>query len=156
MTETPSTEVHWANGGDALLSEDAVCRAVELAAAQGGRAGLALSVVFVDDEHLTQLHAEHLDDRTETDVITFDLGDDGAGPAGELYVSVDRARRVAERRGVEVERELTLYVVHGTLHLVGFDDHEDAERARMRAAEALVLDALGFPPDTSAHEFGVD
>ena len=87
-----------------------------------------------------------------TDVMSFDLGDDENGPAGELYVSVDRARAVAAERGVSLERELTLYVVHGALHLCGFDDHEESERERMRGAEREVMERLGFPPDDLPHE----
>ena len=98
------------------------------------------------------MHAEHLDDPTPTDVITFDLGEEGGGPVGELYVSVDRAREVAGRRGVSVARELTLYVVHGALHLCGYDDHEEADRSRMREAEGVVLRELGFEDDPGAHD----
>jgi len=59
-------------------------------------------------------------------------------------VSVDRAREVAEERGLTWEREVVLYVVHGTLHLCGFDDHEDEDREAMRGAEAAVLARLGL------------
>ena len=76
-------------------------------------------------------------------MISFDLGEDGDGLAAEIYVSVDRARAVARDRGERVERELALYLVHGALHLCGFDDRSAKDRARMRAAESLVLEALG-------------
>jgi probable rRNA maturation factor len=79
-------------------------------------------------------------------VIAFDLGA-GPGPGGEVYVSVERAREVAARRGVPPGRELALYVVHGALHLCGFDDRRSTERAAMRAAEAAVLSALGYPEE---------
>ena len=52
--------------------------------------------------------------------------------------------------------ELVLYVVHGVLHLCGFDDHDPADRARMRDAEARVLEHLGFERDVLEHEFGTE
>jgi probable rRNA maturation factor len=116
--------------------------AAEAALAHGGRPGLALSVVFVDDAEITRLHGDWFDDPTPTDVISFDLGEDEPGPAGELYVSVERARDEARARDLPLERELALYVVHGALHLCGFDDREEGDRRRMRAAEARVLARL--------------
>jgi probable rRNA maturation factor len=74
-------------------------------------------------------------------VISFDLGDE-PGPAGELYVSLECALRVAQARGLDQAGEVLLYVVHGALHLCGFDDHDPRDRARMRKAEARVLARL--------------
>ncbi|MBI1381441.1 MAG: rRNA maturation RNase YbeY [Planctomycetaceae bacterium] len=125
---------------------------------EGGRAGVELSVVLVDDATLAELHGQQLGDPTPTDVMSFDLeGDEGTeaqsvGPVGEVYVSVDRAQAVASERGVRFARELALYLVHGTLHLCGHDDHEPDDRARMRAAETRVLTRLGFEADTAPHD----
>jgi probable rRNA maturation factor len=138
-----------AKGGlDAAKVEEAARAALE----EGGRAGAALSVVLVDDPTLARLHAEHLGDPSVTDVMSFDLGEDGGGPVGEVVVSVDRARDVAARRGVSFARELALYVVHGVLHLCGHDDGDDDERSAMRAAERRVLDRLGYEADDAPHE----
>ena len=150
------TDVSWADADHRPLSDEDVRRAVEVALAHGGRAGADLAVSFVADEYLTALHARHLSDGAPTDVITFDLGEDGVGPAGELYVSVERAERVARRRGVPVERELTLYVVHGVLHLCGFEDRTPDQTSLMRAAEREVLEHLGFEADELPHEDGID
>lgn len=132
--------------GRRLLAAPEVRRIVDAALAFGGRAGLAVAVIFVDDAFLCALHERFLGDPSATDVITFDLGesDTDDGVACEIYVSVDCARRVAQRRGEPVERELALYLAHGALHLCGFDDHERGDRRRMRAAEAHVLRALGY------------
>ena len=125
------------------LSDGEVVRAAEAALRHGGEAGRTVSVALVDDATLADLHARFLDDPSPTDVMSFELGDDDDGAWGEVVVSVDCARRVARERDVSVASELTLYVVHGTLHLCGFDDTTDAERAEMRAAEAAVLATLG-------------
>ena len=113
-------------------------------------------MVFVSAAELAEMHGTFLDDPTETDVITFDLRDpdlvDAPGPDGELYVSLERARSEARLRGVQLERELLLYVVHGALHLCGLDDHDEADRSSMRAAEGRIMGRLGFAPDGGAHE----
>lgn len=139
------------------LDDDAVRAAVCAALEHGGEAGRTVDVVLVDDPTLTELHGRFLNDPTPTDVIAFELGsaeadDDDGDPWGEVYVSVDRARDVAARRGVAADRELALYCVHGTLHLVGFDDLDPDERLRMRAAELVVMRALGYADDSAPHE----
>jgi probable rRNA maturation factor len=136
------------------LEATEVARAVEAALEHGGRPGLAVGVVLADDELMVRLHAEHLDDPSTTDVITFDLGEDDLAPgelAAELYVGVEEAQRVASERGVRWQRELALYVVHGVLHLCGFDDHDEADSAAMRVAERAVMDALGYETDDAPH-----
>jgi probable rRNA maturation factor len=150
------TEVAWCIEGERPLADGAVERAVRAALRHGERALVELSVVFVTDPVLAEMHAKHLGDSSETDVISFDLGEDTVGPAGELYISVDRARAVAGLRGSSLERELLLYVVHGALHLCGYDDHEDDERERMRTAERHVMGELGFPPDGLPHDIDHD
>ena len=148
-------EIAWCIEAPELLSDAHVERAVRAAMEQGGRTDVGLSVVFVDDPTLAQMHGEHLGDPSLTDVISFDLGT-GGGVVGELYVSVDRARRLARLRSVPLERELTLYVVHGSLHLAGFDDIEESDRTKMRAAEAKVMTRLGFEADGLDHSLGTD
>jgi probable rRNA maturation factor len=136
--------VHWETRARRILTRREVVRTVQAALAHGQRAGLELAVVLVDDARLAELHERVLDDPAPTDVITLDLGAEGGGPAGELWVSHERARRVARRRGGSERRELALYLVHGVLHLCGFDDREPRARRRMRAAERAVLRALGY------------
>lgn len=138
---------------DELRTQRIVAAALEF----GGRAGLHVGVVFAADELMVELHSEFLDDPTPTDVITFDLGApefpaEGADVvAAELYVGVEEAQRVATERGMAWERELALYVVHGVLHLCGFDDHSEEDSAAMRKAEQAVMDGLGYPPDELPH-----
>jgi probable rRNA maturation factor len=147
-------EVAWLPAGPRLLSDEELRRVARAALAHGGRPGLALSLVFVDDPTLARMHAAHLDDPAATDVMAFDLGEAGGGAAGELYVSVDRARAEARRRSLPPDRELALYVVHGCLHLCGLDDHRPRDRARMRTAERRVLGALGLELDPPARGRG--
>ncbi len=141
-----TVRVSWAVA-QAPLPEEDVVRAVEAALDHGGRAQAELEVVLVDDATLADLHARFHGDPSPTDVIAFDLGAEGMGPEGEIYVSVDRALAVARERASDERRELALYLVHGALHLCGFDDGDEADRERMRAAEASVLQRLGYPPE---------
>ncbi len=100
-----------------------------------------LSIVFMGDEDLARLHDEFFDDPEPTDVITFD-GEPDMDFAGEICVSVEHALEYAARHRVDFSRELTLYLVHGYLHLSGFDDHDPSARRRMRTAEKKALDLL--------------
>jgi probable rRNA maturation factor len=101
-----------------------------------------LSVVFLTDAALARLHAEFLSDPTPTDVITF-AGDPALGVAGEICVSADAPRRQAGSRSAPAfSAELTLYVVHGWLHLAGYDDLQPAKKRVMRRAEARALRLL--------------
>lgn len=138
-------EIAW-EAGPRLVEDARIRAAAAEALAHGGRPGIGLSVVLVDDATLAGMHARWLDDPEPTDVITFDLGEAGGGAAGELYVSVERALAAAAERGHAPDAELLLYVVHGALHLCGHEDDAPAARARMRAAEGAVLARLGVDP----------
>lgn len=106
-----------------------------------------LSLVFLTDRALAELHADFLDDPTTTDVITFE-GESGPGvpeearTAGEICVSVDTAVTYAREHDHDFSTELTLYLVHGWLHLAGFDDLVPAKKRVMRRAEARALKVL--------------
>lgn len=100
-----------------------------------------LSLVFLSDDELAQIHDDFLDDPSPTDVITFP-GDPEMDFAGEICVSVDRALAEAPQQGWSFAEELTLYLVHGWLHLCGLNDLDDDSRAAMRAAEQLALSRL--------------
>ncbi len=111
-----------------------------------------LSLAFLTDAALAKVHADFLDDPAPTDVITF-AGDPAHGLAGEICISVDaalrhldpagrRSRRPAHRRWDAFSAELTLYIVHGWLHLAGYDDLVPAKKRVMRRAEARALRLL--------------
>ncbi len=100
-----------------------------------------ISLAFLTDAALARLHDDFLNDPAPTDVITFP-GDSADELAGEICVSVDRAREEARARGRPFALELTLYVVHGWLHLAGLDDLTPRERQAMRRGERRLLAAL--------------
>ena len=100
-----------------------------------------LSLVFLTDVALAGIHASFLDDPTTTDVITFP-GDPALGTAGEICVSVDTAARYAREHSRDFSAELTLYLVHGWLHLAGYDDLTPSKKRLMRRAEARAMRRL--------------
>jgi probable rRNA maturation factor len=99
-----------------------------------------LSVVFVSDRLMRRLNHRYHGRSAATDVLTFDYG---AGNA-EVIISVDTAVRQARRFGSTPRRELALYLIHGLLHLHGYDDRTPAQRRRMRAAERRWLRRAGL------------
>jgi probable rRNA maturation factor len=126
---------------------DALSRAVAEALALEGEsidAPHEVRVRIVGDDEMGALHAAHTGDPTTTDVLTFDLRDDGDGPLDvDIVVCADEAARQAADRARPVERELLLYALHGALHCLGHDDHDDDAFARMHAREDEVLARIG-------------
>jgi len=98
----------------------------------------SLSFVFVDDTYLAGLHERYLDDPSKTDVITFNLGEDKI--EGEIYISHDRAFLQASTYNVTFEEEIVRLMIHGLLHLAGYDDLHEEEREKMKLEESRLLD----------------
>lgn len=104
-------------------------------------------VLLVEDRRMATLHRTWLGLPGPTDVITFDLSAAGAeGLHGDIAVSTETARRVAREVGWSARHEVAYYVVHGLLHLAGYDDHDPVERRVMRGRERVLLAAAGLPP----------
>lgn len=104
----------------------------------------SVTVRVVADDEMARVHLERSGIEGTTDVLTFDMRDDERGPLEtDLIVCLDEAARRAGELGHDVGRELLLYVVHGVLHCMGHDDHDEADAARMHAVEDETLDAIG-------------
>ncbi len=104
-----------------------------------------ISIAVVDDVKMHELNLKYLQHDYATDVLSFRLDDNEQEPVeGEVIVSIDTAEREAEEYGWKREDELLLYVIHGVLHLVGYDDQDRAERREMREAEAKHLARFGL------------
>ena len=80
-----------------------------------------LSIAFLDKEAHSKLHGQFLNDFRPTDVITFP-SDPENDLVGEICISVDQAIEVSNVEQLTLDQELSLYLIHGWLHLVGFDD----------------------------------
>jgi probable rRNA maturation factor len=103
-----------------------------------------LGVYFIHAAEMARLNEEFLGHAGSTDVITFDYREGGGQDAwrGEIFVSVDDAVASAPRFRATWQLELARYVVHGMLHLRGYDDRRPAARREMKKEENRVLKAL--------------
>lgn len=124
-----------------------------------GAVAAEVSVALIDGETMRRLNNEHLGHDYDTDVLSFLLaceGPEDENPAaprgtgktidGEVLISADVAAKVAAEFGWGVEDEVALYLVHGLLHLVGYDDLTDEEKPVMRSREREHLARWGLTP----------
>jgi probable rRNA maturation factor len=116
-------------------------RAVVAAAFAEQRVAPRVAVRVLDDAAIRALNARWLGHDWATDAIAFDYGDDPdpRGPSGEVFVSAETALREARARRCDPQHELLLYVAHGALHLLGWDDGTPARRRAMNARAASVV-----------------
>lgn len=123
-----------------------------------GYRSVSASVIFCDDPFILDINRKFLGHDYYTDIITFDVsGFSGPGaPAsvsspsalcGELYISLDTVRANAAEYGAAEPEEFYRVLIHGFLHLAGFDDRAPEDAARMREAENSAL--------TQLHEYGI-
>ena len=107
-----------------------------------------ITIVLTDDAQLHELNRDYLGVDAPTDVLSFPASESdpetGAPYLGDILISIPRATQQAQAAGHPVEAEVQLLVVHGTLHLLGYDHAEAEEKARMWDAQADVLERLGL------------
>ncbi len=97
-----------------------------------------ISIIFCSDPYILEVNLKYLQHDYFTDIITFDYCE-GNRLSGDLFISVDSVRENAEYYSVEFEDELNRVIVHGILHLIGYDDHSDEEKIIMRKKENYYL-----------------
>ena len=107
--------------------------------------GGTLSVAVVDTEEITELNRRFLGRAEPTDVLSFPMQDETSDLFGEVVVCADIAGEKATELGIGFDAELSLYAVHGLLHLLGYDDGTEGQRARMRKREREILGQFGLP-----------
>ena len=97
-----------------------------------------INIIFCSDNYILDINQQYLQHDYFTDIITFDYCE-GDVLAGDLFISVDTVRENAIEYGTEFEDELNRVIVHGVLHLIGYDDHCDEDIAQMRKKEDYYL-----------------
>ena len=133
------------------LARRRIVQAVRTALESAGLRRARMTVALIDDQRIRQLNRQFLQEDEPTDVLSFPMGRTGQdGLEGEIVVSAERAAAAAAQYGWKPEEELLLYIIHGALHLAGFDDTTPAKRHRMRRQEALCLERLGVRPPRQA------
>ena len=108
----------------------------------------------VDDPSMHALNRRYLEHDYPTDVLSFVLDQDEDRLEGQLVVSADTAAASAEQYGWSAADELLLYVIHGSLHLVGCDDRQMEQRREMRELEQRYLKLHGLQPRYEAESAG--
>ncbi len=124
------------------VTENEVRTAVEFVCSQEGINEAEISIVFVDDNRITDLNKRFLDHDRSTDVIAFSLENEDCPLEGEIYICTDMAKRQAEEYKVSFENELMRLAVHGTLHLLGYKDGTEDEKRDMLGLGEKYLDIL--------------
>ncbi len=103
-----------------------------------------LSIVFVDKDEITRLNERFLGHKGPTDVLSFPMETNAGRVSGEVVVCVPVAVEYAAETKTGAEGEIMLYVVHGVLHLLGYDDADKKGARTMHRAEKEILSGLGY------------
>ena len=143
MTEQ-NHKIEFSDNQTLAVDQDPLIAVTKLIFSDFGYNQSELSIAFVDDVEIRNLNKQYLNHDYATDVISFVIDVSETSILGQLIVSTDTAKRLADEIGAPMQHELMLYVIHGTLHLVGLDDTDDASAEKMRAAEADYLGRFGI------------
>lgn len=141
----PNYKIEIADEQSQAIDEKSLISVVDRILTDHEIAQAELSIAIVDDPAIRQFNKQYLNHDYETDVISFVLDYDPTIQflVGQLIVSTDTAARLAAEVGGTMQDELLLYVIHGTLHLVGFDDKSATDAEAMRAEEKKYLATKG-------------
>ncbi len=113
---------------------------VQVIRSEGKRTG-DLSFFFLPDKDLREINSEFLEHDYNTDVIAFDYGSEGT-VSGEIYMSIETIRRNSSFYGTRLKDEILRVMVHGTLHLIGYDDRDESARKEIRVKEDYYLSKM--------------
>ena len=97
-----------------------------------------IGIIFCSDNYILDVNIKYLGHDYYTDIITFDYCE-GDRLSGDLFISIDSVRENASFYGVDFPTELNRVIVHGLLHLIGYDDHSEEDIAMMRSKENYYL-----------------
>lgn len=111
-------------------------------AEQHGKRVGELYYYFCSDEKLLEINRERLGHDFYTDIVTFPMTDCETVLSSEFCISLDRIAENAETFGCSYESELHRVIIHGVLHLIGFDDHSEEDEKKMREKEEEALKLL--------------
>lgn len=103
-----------------------------------------LSIAFVNEEEIKRLNKKFLGKDSTTDVLSFPLGTKKGWVAGEVVACIPVALKEAKKLGVDAKDEIMLYVVHGVLHLLGYNDIKKKDARIMHCVEKEVLSRFGY------------
>jgi probable rRNA maturation factor len=121
-------DVHFPDGAELPVDAASVSRAVAEALRAGGVREAEISVALLDDASMADLNRHYLQHEGSTDVLSFALHEEGGPPLGDVYVGFEQAGRQAAEYGASLAEEILRLSVHGTLHVLGHDHPDGADR----------------------------
>jgi len=111
-----------------------------------GQAINNLNFIFCSDKYLKALNVNYLQHDDHTDVITFDLTDEEEVISGDIFISLERVKENAKKYKTTIRDELHRVMIHGVLHLIGYEDDTDRKKARIREYENNHLASRSWIP----------
>lgn len=106
-----------------------------------------LSLLFVDDAYIKRLNLRYRNVNSKTDVLAFSMREGEGVPEqscilGDVVISTETAARESKKRKSSIDKEMHLYLIHGILHLLGYDDKSAADRKKMKSKERELLEVM--------------
>ena len=130
-----------------FLSEKKLKKIVEFIFDSVGVKNANIAIVFSSDRQITRLNYLYRRKNRPTDVLSFSMREGmhlkkDSSVLGDIIISVDRAKKQAARFNSTFKKEMYLYIIHGILHLLGYDDEKPSSRKRMQRRETEILNKL--------------
>lgn len=127
-------------GQPPLFTEDEAVSLLAFALNREGTGGAwTFGIRFVNDAEMRELHKRYMNDPSSTDIMTIPYEPEEGEQGGDIVISVDTAAENAAAHGWEHRDELRFLVLHGLLHILGWDDHDDAARSAMLDRQLVLL-----------------
>lgn len=104
----------------------------------------SLEINFIDSEMMLKINRKYLSHNYSTDIITFNYSDEASNIDGEIFISVDDAAENARKYKVKFIEEIGRLIVHGILHLIGYDDTSSSQKKIMKKEENRLINSYKF------------
>lgn len=130
--------IHYQNVNFRVSESAKIKKWIESAIGDEGKIGVRIDYYFIDNRSQREINAEFLEHHYNTDVITFDYSEKEQ-ISGEIYIAIDTVRENSKRFGTKFRTEYLRVMIHGILHLLGYDDKTEEEQEEIRNKENQYL-----------------
>lgn len=103
-----------------------------------------ISLILADDDYIGEMKKNYFGEDVLTDTITFNINDETDPVEGEMYLSAERIAQNAQELTISMDRECANVIIHSVLHLLGYEDYEDAQRQNMFKLQEKYLDQVNY------------